>query len=212
MCGVQCVLYIVHLTYAIVPTIATVKNDHALQPHFYVAHCTLDFYYEVPSNSSIVLYWRLLDLVEIRPPGGATRPDDVPRTRDGTVWRRDSSARVASAERVQRMAFQVSTHLVSGTHLVSLVQRWIESPSLSQIFHIYYSHGFYLCLLLQQICHILTLWTPEAGILTLHKLPYGARSWNTGGTVYQRHCQKPVYRRHGISTPQARSRYTGFVF
>ena len=56
--------------------------------------------------------------------------------------------------------------------------------------------------------------------------PLDARSHYTGGTVYQRHRQKPVYRRHGyqrhrpeagipaarFSTPQARSRYTGFVF
>ena len=58
----------------------------------------------------------------------------------------------------------------------------------------------------------LTLWTPDAGIPALRKLPYGAISRYTVGTVYQRHCQKPVYRRHGISTPRARSRYTGFVF
>ena len=55
--------------------------------------------------------------------------------------------------------------------------------------------------------------------------PLDARSRYTGSTVYQRHRQKPVYRRHGyqrhrpeailaaqLSTPQARSRYTGFVF
>ena len=59
---------------------------------------------------------------------------------------------------------------------------------------------------------MLTLWTPDVGIPALRKLPYDARSRYTVGTVYQCHCQKPIYRRHGISTPQARSRYTGFIF
>ena len=31
------------------------------------------------------------------------------------------------------------------------------------------------------------MWTPEAGIPTLRKIPYGARSRYSGGTVYQRH-------------------------
>ena len=44
----------------------------------------------------------------------------------------------------------------------------------------------------------LTLWTPGAGLPTLRKLPYGARSLLTDGTVYQRHCQESVDRRHGI--------------
>ena len=56
--------------------------------------------------------------------------------------------------------------------------------------------------------------------------PLNARSRYTSGTVYKCHRQKPVYRRHGyqrhrpeagipvarLSTPQARSRYTVFVF
>ena len=67
-------------------------------------------------------------------------------------------------------------------------------------------------------------WISESIILIIN--PLDARSRYTGGTVYQRQRQKPVYRRHyyqrhrleaGIpaarfSTPQARSRYTGFVF
>ena len=32
-----------------------------------------------------------------------------------------------------------------------------------------------------------TLWTPEAGLPTLRKLPYSARSLLTDGTVYERH-------------------------
>ena len=58
----------------------------------------------------------------------------------------------------------------------------------------------------------LTLRTPEAGIPTLRKLPYGARSRYTVGTVCQRLRQKSVYRRHSVSTPGARNRYTDFVF
>ena len=41
---------------------------------------------------------------------------------------------------------------------------------------------------------LLTLRTPEAGIPTLRKLPYGARSRYTVGTVCQRPRQKSVYR------------------
>ena len=58
----------------------------------------------------------------------------------------------------------------------------------------------------------ITLKTPDAGIPTLRKLPYGARSRYTVGTVCQRLRQKSVYRRHGVSTPGARSPYTYFVF
>ena len=103
--------------------------------------------------------------------------------------------------------------------------------------------------------HILTLWTSEAVIPALRKLPHGVGSRYTGGTVCQRQApevdipvaryvnarrqpvhrlctnfptasevsipaaryvnarrQKSVYRRHGMSTPGARSRYTDFVF
>ena len=58
----------------------------------------------------------------------------------------------------------------------------------------------------------LTLRTSKAGIPTLRKLPYGVRSQYTGGKEVNARCQKPVYRRHSMSTPGARSRYTDFVF
>ena len=58
----------------------------------------------------------------------------------------------------------------------------------------------------------LTLKTSVVSIPTLRKLPYGVRSRYTDGTEVNARRQKSVYRRHGMSTPGARSRYTDFVF
>ena len=68
-------------------------------------------------------------------------------------------------------------------------------------------------IILQFLYHdCLTLRTSEAGIPTLCKLPYGVRSRYTGSTEANARRQKSVYRRHGMSTPGARSRYTDVVF
>ena len=64
----------------------------------------------------------------------------------------------------------------------------------------------------KNISTTLTLRTSEAGILTLRKLPYGVRNRYTNGTEVNARHQKSVYRRHGMSKPGARSRYTEFVF
>ena len=55
-----------------------------------------------------------------------------------------------------------------------------------------------------QFIHIrcmLTLWTSEAGIPTLRKLPCGVRSRYTGFAQTSLWHRKPVYRRNGMSTP-----------
>ena len=59
---------------------------------------------------------------------------------------------------------------------------------------------------------ILTLRTSQAGIPILRKLPYGVRSRYKDGTEVNARRQKSVYRRHGMSTAGARSRFTDFVF
>ena len=58
----------------------------------------------------------------------------------------------------------------------------------------------------------LTLRTSEAGIPALRKLPCGVERWYAGFAQTSLWRQKSVYRRHGMSTPGVRSRYTGFVF
>ena len=45
---------------------------------------------------------------------------------------------------------------------------------------------------------VLTLWTPEDGILTLRKLPYAARLRYTVQTARYRTRRKTVYLRHGV--------------
>ena len=59
---------------------------------------------------------------------------------------------------------------------------------------------------------VLNLRTSEAGIPALRKLPCGVGRRYTGFAQTSLWRQKSVYRRHGMSTPGVRSRYTSFVF
>ena len=58
---------------------------------------------------------------------------------------------------------------------------------------------------------ILTLRTSEASIPALRKLPCGVARRYTGFVQTSLWHRKPVYRRHGMSTPGVGRRYTGFV-
>ena len=59
--------------------------------------------------------------------------------------------------------------------------------------------------------YYLTIRTSEAGIPALRKLPCGVGRQYTGFAQTFLWRRKPVYRRHGMSTPGVGSRYTGFV-
>ena len=60
--------------------------------------------------------------------------------------------------------------------------------------------------------YYLTLKTSDAGIPALRKLPSGVGCQYTGFAQTSLWRRKPVYRRHGMSTPGVERRYTGFVF
>ena len=64
----------------------------------------------------------------------------------------------------------------------------------------------------EDMSQILTLRTSDAGIPALRKLPYGVERRYTGFAQSSLWRRKPVYRRHGMSTPGVGRRYTGFVF
>ena len=58
---------------------------------------------------------------------------------------------------------------------------------------------------------MLTLRTSEAGIPALRKLPCGVGRRYTGFAQTSLWRRKPVYRRHGMTTPGVGNRYTGSV-
>ena len=84
---------------------------------------------------------------------------------------------------------------------------FVPSPQ-KQLMPIQYHshHSLYL------ISNSLTLRTSEASIPALRKLPCGVGRRYTDFARTSLWHRKPVYRRHGMSTPGVGRRYTGFVF